>query len=146
MSASTPTSTVTPRARNRAMPAPRDVGIRVFDGDDHASHAGVDQRIRARRRAAFVRAGLEGDVGGGAACPLPRRPQRVGLGMRTTGRLGRALPDRRAVADEQAADPRIGRRVTTGDRGQGESPPHELGVGVHAVPPPCGVFRSNVVH
>ena len=41
--------------------------VGVFHGRDDASDAGFDQRLCAGRRAAMVGAGLEGDIGGGAA-------------------------------------------------------------------------------
>ncbi len=66
-----------------------DQRIRVFDGDDDPGDAGLDQRIAARRRAAVVRAGFEGDVGGGAARrrPVAGVAQRHHLGVGFAGAL-----------------------------------------------------------
>ncbi len=52
-------------AQDAGAPAARLLGGVVGEVDD-ASDAGVDERVRARRLAALVRAGLERDVGGGA--------------------------------------------------------------------------------
>ena len=112
-----------------------DVAIGILDGDDDPGHTGVDQRVGARRSAAIVRAGLEGDVGGGADRSLARTSERFDLGVWATGRLGGPDTDDFAVTDDEAADPRVGRRTTAGRGGHGERPAHELGVRVHAVRP-----------
>src|SRR5438874_647667 len=52
-------------------PAPCDLRVRVLERHHDAPDAGCDQRVGARRGATFVRAGLEGDIGGAVAGPLP---------------------------------------------------------------------------
>ena len=47
-----------------------DQGVRVLHGDDHTGHTSVDEGVAARRRAAVVRTGLEGDVGGGISAVM----------------------------------------------------------------------------
>ena len=64
---------------------------------------------------------------------VPSLGEGFDLGVRTTGGLGRALADDDAVAVEDAADPRVGRRVPASSGGQRERPTHQLGVRVHAV-------------
>ena len=85
--------------------------IRVFDGIDHAAHAGGDQRLHTGRRSAAVIAGFKGHKGGCAAGRITGRTQGMHLGMRSAGHKVRALPDHRAVADQHAADARIGVRA-----------------------------------
>ena len=70
-------------SRSRAMPAARDLRVGIGERDDDPGDAGVDERVGAGRRAAVVRARLEGHVGGGAPGPLTGgarapRPRRGG--------------------------------------------------------------------
>ena len=56
----------------------------------HASHAGIDKRLRTGTRAAGVRAGFQGDHGRGPARLISGLTQRHDLGMRTSYGLGGA--------------------------------------------------------
>ena len=62
-----------PRCTQSGMPLPADVRIRILDRRDNAGKPGRDDGIRARRRAAEMRAGFERDIergaAGGATCP-----------------------------------------------------------------------------
>ena len=95
-------------------PAPCDPRVRVLERHHDAPDAGCDQRVGARRRATFVRARLEGDVGGAVPSPLPRRLERVGLGV---GCPRASVPplagDRAVLVDDDTADPGIRRRGPT---------------------------------
>ena len=71
-----PTSTSMPAARSRAKPWPATSGFGSRIAIDDPADAGRDQRVAARRRAAVVRAGLQRDVGGGAAHVVRRAPRR----------------------------------------------------------------------
>ena len=112
---------------------PGDVGIGVLDGDDDPGDAGLDERVGARRRAAVVRAGLEGDIGG--AAPGPVGPvgdgglECDGFGMPAAGRLGGALGDHRSGAvGEHAADPRVGGGAAAGGERDRAGALHQQGV------------------
>jgi hypothetical protein len=86
-----PASTSTPAARRRATPRRPRAG-RGRGGDHDARDARGDQRVGAGRRAAVVGAGLEGDVGGGAARALPGGGERDGLGVRPPARSCQPSP------------------------------------------------------
>ena len=90
----TPVSTSTPACAQPAKPRPSTTRVRIAGGDDDPSDAGVDDRARARRRAAEVVAGLERAHDGGAAGAVARRAQRHDLGVRRP-RDPRANPRRR---------------------------------------------------
>ena len=68
--------------------------VRIAAGGDDAGDAGGDQRVGAGRRAPGVRAGLEGDVGGGAARLVAGLAQRDAL-PRAARRRARGSPRRR---------------------------------------------------
>ena len=85
-------------------PGPRRVRRRIARQHHDARDARSDQGVRARRRAAVVRARLERDVRGRIACALLRDVQRHGLGVRLAGRDVPALGDGGAVARDHAAD------------------------------------------
>ena len=86
--------------------ATRSLDVRIARADDDTCDAGGDDRVRARRRRAVVRARLERDVHGRA----PRTRARCGkcddLGMAPLG-LGHAFTDRLAVTDDHGADRRL---------------------------------------
>lgn len=84
-----------------------DLGVGILHRRDHPRHPGAHQRIGARRGAAEVAAGLEGHVGGGAACILAGLAQGMDLGVRLAGADVPALADHLAVLDQHAADARI---------------------------------------
>ena len=56
----------------------------------HASHPGIDKRLRAGTRAAGMRAGFQGDHGRGPARLISGLLQRHDLGMRASHGLGGA--------------------------------------------------------
>ena len=83
--------------------------VRVAAGDDGTGDARGNQRVGAGRGASLVRAGLKGDVGGGAACFLARFSQRVGFGVRFARADVPAFADGFVAFDEDAADARVRR-------------------------------------
>ena len=111
--------------------APGDERVRVAQRDDDARHAGSDERIGARRRAAVVRARLERDVDRRAAnVDAARRgiAQRHRLGVRAARFLRVAAAGEPAVgADDDAADARIGIGQAHRVRGQRERFAHGRG-------------------
>ena len=107
--------------------------IRILERRDDTRDAGADQRVDAGRRAPVVRAGLEGDIGRGAARAVAGPGQRAGLGVGPARRLGRAQPDDLSVAEQRAPDPRIGRGATAGGRACGQCLLHRLVV-AHGFP------------
>ena len=126
------------RARRRsstAIPAvaqprePRAVGARIGIAQRRRPPAPRPPRSAGRRRPGprgdAMRAGLERDIGGGAARRLARLRQRHRLGMRAPARLGPAAPDDAAVLHDHAADIGIGRRPSPrplGERQRGAHP------------------------
>jgi len=110
-----------PRLAQAAHAALSGARVRVERADDDPADAGLDQRQRAGRRAAVLIARLERDVGGRAARIVTLRArvtQRLDLGVRLTATVVPAFAERRPVADEDAADRRVRRRVR--DRARGE--------------------------
>ena len=93
-----------PGSAQHREPLPRHPRVAVLDGADHAGDAGGDQRLGAGRGAAVMGAGLERDIGGGAARQLPGLGQRQGFGMGPPARLGPAAPDDPAALHDHAAD------------------------------------------
>src|SRR5690606_29882477 len=89
---------------------PRAVHLRkgVAHRRHHARHAGVDQRGRAGPGAAGVVAGLERDVGRGAARAHADRLQRRHLGMRSALAFVPAFAQHLVALRDHAADHRIG--------------------------------------
>src|ERR1700722_7174688 len=100
-----------------------DKGIGVDGGDDAAGDAGGDEGIRAGRRTAVVRAGLESDVGGGAADVMT---ERRGLLQRDDLGVVKAVIEMCAFAEDvvaqcdDAADGGIGRGKGSGFFGEVE--------------------------
>ena len=74
---------------------------------DHARDARGDQRIGARTGAAGMRAGFQGDVGGGATRAFASRLEREHLGVRPALALVEAFADDFAIAGDHAADHRV---------------------------------------
>ncbi len=81
--------------------------IGIADGVHHAAHARGQQHIDARRCASEVIAGLERDVGGGAARAFAGGADRVGFGVRLTGTFVPAFAHDFVVARQHGADARI---------------------------------------
>jgi hypothetical protein len=83
--------------------------IGIFDGDDNLGDAGFDQRIATGRRAAVVRAGFEGDVGGGAIRTSLGHTQCHRLGVGVARALSPAFADYMAVnGDDDTSNARVG--------------------------------------
>jgi hypothetical protein len=85
-----------------------DLRVGVLHRRDHPRHAGLDQRIGARRRAAMVAARFEGDVGTGATGALAGLAQGVHFGMGLAGAHVPAFADHFAIAHDHAAYARVG--------------------------------------
>jgi hypothetical protein len=103
--------------------------IGVGHRHDDACHAGRDQRVGARRRAAVMAAGFQRHIDGCTTRRFAGRPQCVYLGVRFAGTYMPALADHPAVAHDDAADPRIGRGRPQSPRGEPERTRHEFVVG-----------------
>ena len=78
---------------DQAMAAPGDAGIRIRDRRHDPREPRGDDRVGAGRRAAVMRAGLQGDVERRAARRRAGHRQGLGLGMRPAARRRRALAD-----------------------------------------------------
>ncbi len=79
-------------------------------------------------RLAMMRTGLERHIGRGAPRRLARHRQRDPLGMRPAADRGRAAPDHPPVADQHAADGRVGPGAAEPAPRQRERRPHVLDV------------------
>ena len=86
--------------------------IRVAHRRDHAPHAGRADRIRAGRRLALMRAGLEGDDERRPAGLFARGMQGVQLRMRAAEFGVPAFGDRLVAPQHHGADERIGGHAT----------------------------------
>ena len=104
-----PTSTSMPASRSIVNPLPCYQRIGIGRSGNHASHAGLDQRARARPGATIVAARLERDIRRGAACCVARFRQSDNFGMIALRVLMEAAADDVVVANDHAADGRIGR-------------------------------------
>ena len=135
---------VEPGGAEPGEPAPRDPRVRVLERHHYPPDAGFDQRVGARRRAAFVRAGLEGDVGGAVAGPLPRRVERVGFGVGCPrGPVPSFAGGRTLLVDDDAPDPGIRRRGPTAVLTQRHRPGDQVAVrGLHRRTSISGISRS----
>ena len=125
-------------------PAPCDPRVRVLERHHDAPDAGCDQRVGARRRTTIVRARLEGDVGGAVPSPLPRRLERVGLGV---GCPRASVPplagDRAVLVDDDTPDPGIRRRGPTAVLALCHRPGDQVAVrGLHRRTSISGISRS----
>ena len=75
------------------MAAPGDSGIGILDRGDHPGDSRRDDRIRAGRRHAVMRAGLQGHIEGRAARGLAGLVDRPALGVRAAAGLRDAAAD-----------------------------------------------------
>ena len=96
-----------PLVAQDAEPAPGGVLARVVRGDHHARDPGRADRLRARRRAAVVAAGLERHVQRRAVQVGPAAPDRLDLGVRAAELLVKALAEDLLVAADDRADERV---------------------------------------
>jgi hypothetical protein len=103
--------------------------VRVLHRGDDAPHLRRDQRLDARRRTPVMTAGLEREVDRRSGGALAGRPQRVGFRMGLAGARVEPFADDRAVADDHAADARIGSRGEQAARRERERARHEMLVG-----------------
>ncbi len=90
---------------------PRHFRIGVLDRRHHACDARGDDGIRAGRRFADMRTGLERHIKGGAVRRAAGLRQRHRLGMGAAARLRPAPADNDAVLDDDRADGGIGMRA-----------------------------------
>ncbi len=81
--------------------------MRVADGGDHPSDPRCDQLIRTRRRAALMRARLQGHIGGRSPGVVTGDRQGVDLGVRLAGMAVPALADDASLANDDTADARV---------------------------------------
>ena len=91
---------------------PRHFRIGVLDRRHHACDAGSDDGIRARRRLADMRTGLERHIKCGSARRATGLRQRHRLGMGAAARLRPAPADNDAVLDDDRSDGGIGMRAS----------------------------------
>ena len=110
------------------MPVPATQRIRVLHGRDNARDARRDQGVHAGRRPSLVRAGLEADVHGRAACPLAGLLQRDDLGVPQAGIRVEAAAHDLAIAHNYRADHRVGAGLRPALARQVERFAHECGV------------------
>jgi hypothetical protein len=82
--------------------------VRIGNPDDDPAHAGPNQSLSARRGATGVRAGLQGDVGGGATSGFSRHGESDGLRVGAARPLVPALSHDLAVAHEDTPHDRVG--------------------------------------
>src|SRR5262245_11447382 len=87
-----------------------DPRIGIQDADDDARDAGREQAVDARRRPTVVRARLEADERGGAPRAFAGGGDGEAFGVWAASAAVVALADDLAVAHEDTADPRVGRR------------------------------------
>lgn len=106
-----------------------DCGVGVFGGDDSAGDAGGDEGVGTGAGAAVVGAGLESDVGGGAAgieATVGGELEGDDLGVVAMLVEVSTLGEDLVVADEEAADRRVGAGEGGGSGGEREGPLHEV--------------------
>ena len=111
-----------------------DPRVGIAGGHHHARHAGGDQGVAAGRRAAPVGAGLQGDIGGGAARGLAGAGERLRFGVRAAAGLGPAAADHPALAHDDAADRGVRPGVAEAPAGERQGGAHVVEVvgGGHA--------------
>jgi hypothetical protein len=129
-SASTPVVTATPASLSRARPRPSTRGSGSISGTTTratpaASSASVQGGVRP-----VVGAGLERDVGRGAAGARAGRGECLGLGVGAAARPGDAAPDHAAVRDNHAAHRRVRPDAAEAAVRQAERRAHPAGVRV----------------
>ena len=101
--------------------AVRGARVGIERSGDHPRHARRDQRLAARRRGAVVIAGLERDVGSGAADVVAgrgRSVQRLDLGMGRAFGPVEAFAQGARAAHEDGADAGVGRGAAPAAFGQ----------------------------
>ena len=103
-----------------------DPRIRILNRRHHASDAGIDDRVSARRGAAVMAAWFQVHVEGCAARTRPGCLQCQRLRVRHPGALMPARADDRPVLDHDATDARIGCRRIEAAPGEFERLPHEF--------------------
>ena len=119
----TPTSTSMPASRSRANPGARDLRVGILERDD-------DPARRPRRSSASAHGGVrpwcaQGSSVTYAVAPRARSPAARSASTSACappGGCGRALADDLAVADEDAADPRVRRGAATSARRRAAAP------------------------
>ena len=117
--------------------------VRVRHPDDHASDAGLDQRVGARWGTAVVGAGFQIDVHRRTAHRRGRGAQRLDLGMRPARPPVIALADHAAPAHEHRADQGVRARAPTRPDGQIERAAHERFVAAHGADFLAAGFRAD---
>ncbi len=117
------------------MPRPLTAGIGVDGGDKAARDPRADERVGARAGAAVVAAGLQRDVGGGAAGALPggcAHVQRYDLGVvALVVAVGAFAQNLTSAPDQDAAHLRVGRSEPHRRLGEAERALHVPVVGRH---------------
>ena len=115
-----------------------DLRVGVLEGDHDAGDSRFDERIRARRGAAMMRAWLQGDVGGPASGRVPGGRQGFGLRVGLAGSSVEPLADDVSVAHDDAPDPRVRCSGAPAAFPDGDRAGHELPValGVARTRPP----------
>ena len=109
-----------PAQPRRAAAAHARIGI--AHAEDDAAHAGREDGVGARRRAAVVVAGLERDVQRRAAAARAGITQRFDLTVRTAGAAMVAASDDPPAGDDHGADRRIGTGAPEAPCGRGGGP------------------------
>ena len=116
-SANSPVVTSTPLSRRKAIPRPHDPIVGIFDRNNDVCHPRGYDGGGTGRHPAFVAAGLERYVEGGAASLLPRFRQGDGFCVGGTGAEMGPLTDDLSVGDQIPHPP----------GGSGRSPPGQRG-------------------
>ena len=110
-----------------ALPGHRRIG--VLDRRHHARHPGRDQRVRAGRRAAVMRAWFQRDIERGAARLRAGLRQSFNFGMGTAAGLGPAAADNHAVLHQHGADRGVRPSIAEPTTAERQSELHESLVG-----------------
>jgi hypothetical protein len=98
--------------------------IWVGAGDNHVGDAGLDQGVGAGWGLAGMRAGFQGDVGGGATCGFASLGQGLGFGVRPAARRCEGTANDPALPHKDTADGGVG-------PGGAQAAPGEGGGGAH---------------
>src|SRR6516165_6436307 len=96
-----------PGGTELCMPLACDLRIGILDRSDHPGNSSGNDRIRARRRFAEMRARLQRHIDRGAARGLAGLRQRHRLGMWTAAGLRPSSPDDDAVFHDDRSDGRV---------------------------------------
>ena len=135
-----------PRVAEPGDPPSRHLRIGIFERDDHATDAGSDEGVGARRGAAVVRARFQGDPRGRAREVVPPgRADGRGLRVRSADGVRGAFEPGAVRGLDHAADPGVRRRRRPHRRGELEGSGHGLrvGCGGHVVSGASGAARGN---